>query len=163
MRQTLAVAAALLLPAMLHAQAIVPTANQASLNAPVFEARLTMPAEPGQPVAVSYGFDDVPAASPLRVTTGITPPELISTAEIISDHDLKWRATGAHKTVNVSMTINKAGKPTDLKITKSAGEELDSNVIAAVSKYRYKPAQLNHQPTEVEVNLEIIIHAPTSY
>ena len=161
MRPVLTVAAALLLPAMLHAQAIVPAATQASLNAPVIEARLTMPAEPGQPAAVEYGFDDIPAASPLRVTTGITPPELISTVEIPSDNDMRWRATGADKTVVLSMIVDKTGKPTNLKITKSAGQELDNNVLASVAKYRYKPGQLNHQPTTVEVNLEIIIHAPS--
>ena len=161
MRQTLTVAAALLLPAMLHAQAIMPAATQVSLNAPVIEARLTMPAELGEPAAIAYGFDDVPAASPLRITTGVTPPELISTAEIYSDKDMAWRATGADKTVVVSMIVDKTGKPTNLKITKSAGDELDNNVLASVAKYRYKPGQLNNQPTAVEVNLEIIIHAPS--
>jgi TonB family protein len=161
MRQTLSVAAALLLPAMLHAQAIVPATTPVSLAAPVIEARLTLPAELGQPAAMAYGFDDVPAASPLRITTGVTPPELISTVEIRSDNDLKWRATGADKTVVVSMIVDKTGKPTNLKITKSAGEELDSNVLASVAQYRYKPGKLNNQPTEVEVNLELIIHAPS--
>jgi TonB family protein len=158
MRQALTIAAAFLLPTMLHAQAMVPATTQAS---PVIEARLTLPAEPGQPAAVAYGFDGVPVASPVRVTTGITPPQLISQADIHADNDVRWHASGEDKIVVVSMIVNKAGKPTNLKITKSAGEELDNNVLASVAKYHYKPAQLNHQPTEVEVNLEIIIHAPS--
>ncbi|MBB5056356.1 TonB family protein [Granulicella aggregans] len=161
MRQALAIAAAFLLPTMLHAQAMVPATTQASPNAPVIEARLTMPAEPGQPSALAYGFDGIPVASPVRVTTGITPPELISMADIHADNDVRWHASGEDKIVVVSMIVNKAGKPTNLKITKSAGEELDNNVLASVAKYHYKPGQLNHQPTEVEVNLEIIIHAPS--
>jgi len=158
MRHVLAIAATFLLPTMLHAQAMVPATTQAS---PVIEARLTLPAEPGQPSAVAYGFDGVPVASPLRVTTGITPPELISQADIHADNDVRWHASGEDKVVVVSMIVNKAGKPTNLKIAKSSGTALDENALASVAQYRFKPGMLNNEPTAVEVNLELIVHAPT--
>ena len=71
-----------------------------------------------------------------------------------------WRAVGNDKTVVVSMVVDKAGKPTNLKITKSAGLELDQNVLSSVAEYRFKPGTLNNKPTALEVNLEIIVHAP---
>ncbi len=152
------VAAIALLPTMLHAQAPSPARTQASVNASSFEARLTMPTEPGQPAASD--FDSVPAASPLRVSTGVVPPQIISTAEVQADNDPMWKFTGADKTVVVSMVVDKNGKPTNLKIEKSAGSELDENVLSSVAEYRFKPGTLNNKPTAVEVNLEVIVHAP---
>lgn len=158
MRKVIAVALAFL-PSLLHAQAHLP-ATPSSINASSFEARLSMPVEPGQPAASD--FDSVPS-TPVRVSTGIIPPEIISTVEIQADNDVMWRATGLDKTVVVSMVVDKSGKPSNLKISKSAGEELDENVLASVSKYRFKPGRLNNEPTAVEVNLEVTIHAPTRY
>jgi TonB family protein len=162
MRKTLVVAIALL-PTLLHAQAHSPATTQAqigsSVNATTFEARLTLPVEPGQDAAPASEFDSV-ASAPVRISTGITPPQILSTVEIQADNDIMWRATGADKTVVVSMLVDKTGKPSNLKITKSAGLELDENVLAAVSGYKFKPGMLNNKPTDVEVNLEIIVHAP---
>lgn len=157
MRTAIVVALALL-PTILHAQANSPSATSAAITSSSFEARLTLPSEPGQ--SATTDFDSAPAATPVRVSTGVTPPEIVSTVDIPSDNDPMWRATQADKTVVVSMIVDKDGKPTNLKITKSAGDQLDENVLSSVAKYRFKPGQLNNRPTEVEVNLELIVHAP---
>jgi len=159
MRKTLVVAIALL-PTLLHAQAHSPATTQAPIfSASSFEARLTLPVEPGLAAAPASEFDSVPS-TPVRISTGIVPPQIISTVEIHADNDVIWRATGADKTVVVSMLVDRTGKPTNLKITKSAGLELDENVLSAVAGYKFKPGLLNNKPTDVEVNLEIIVHAP---
>jgi TonB family protein len=158
MRKLLAVAA-VLLPTLLHAQSATPVLAQPVFNPASFEAHLTLPAEPGQPAAPSSEFDSIPAA-PIRVSTGVTPPQIVSTVEIQADKDIIWRASGIEKTVVVSLLVDKTGKPTNLKITKSAGQELDENVLASVAQYRFKPGMLNNKPAEVEVNLEVIIRAP---
>ena len=158
MHKTLVVAIALL-PTLLHAQAPSPATAQASISASSFEARLTLPAEFGQDAAPASEFDSVPSA-PVRISTGVTPPQILSTVNIQADNDVIWRAIGNDKTVVVSMLVDKTGKPTNLKITKSAGLELDENVLAAVAGYKFKPGMLNNKPTDLEVNLEIIVHAP---
>jgi TonB family protein len=158
MRKTLVVAIALL-PTLLHAQTPSPATTPAAISASSFEARLTLPAEPGETVAAASEFDSVPSA-PVRISTGVVPPQILSTVSIQADNDVMWRAIGNDKTVVVSMVVDKTGKPTNLKITKSAGLELDENVLSAVAGYKFKPGTLNNKPTDLEVNLEIVVHAP---
>jgi TonB family protein len=149
----------MLSPIMLHAQASSPAKTQSSSEGYTLQAKLTMPEELA-PSAAS-DFDDVPAASPLRITTGVVAPKIIRTVDVIVNQDPMWRFSGKDKKVVVSMTVDKSGKPSDLKISESADTELDEKVLDAVSQYRFKPGTLNNQPTEVPVNLEIIVKAPT--
>jgi TonB family protein len=160
MRNAIAVAAIALLPTLLHAQATSPASTQSSINTSSYEAKLTLPSEPG--AATAAEFDSVPAATtPLRVSTGVTPPEVVSTVDVAADNDPMWKFTGADKTVVISLVVDKTGKPTNLKIAKSSGTALDENALASVAQYRFKPGMLNNEPTAVEVNLELIVHAPT--
>jgi TonB family protein len=56
------------------------------------------------------------------------------------------------------MIVDKAGKPSDLKIVKSAGSTVvDASVLAAVSQYRFTPGTVSNQPIAVPVDLEVII------
>lgn len=150
----------MLSPVMLHAQASSPAKTQSSSEAYTLQAKLTMPEELA--TAAASDFDDVPANSPLRVTTGIVAPKITRTVDVVINQDPMWQFSGKDKKVVVSMTVDKNGKPSDLKIAESGGStELDEDVLNAVSQYRFKPGTLNDQPTEVPVNLEIIVKAPT--
>lgn len=159
MRKMLAVAIALL-PVALHAQASSPAATQSAVNPSHLEARLSLPAEPGQDAAAMSDFDSAPANAP-RVSTGIVAPQIVSTVDVVADNDMVWRATGDDKKVVVSLTVDKTGKPSNLKIEKSTDPDLDQNVLNSVSEYKFKPGTLNNQPTAVDVDLEVVIHAPT--
>lgn len=57
------------------------------------------------------------------------------------------------------MIVDETGKPTDLTIIRSLGPEMDRNVLKAVNQYRFKPGTLSNQPTEVPVNLEIVVRS----
>ena len=162
--RTALLAAFVFSPIMLHAQASSPAKTQTSDSSSVsgvhiLEARLTMPEETNSSAASD--FDGVPATSPLRVTTGVVAPKITRTVDIVVNENPIWRFSGKEKKVIVSMTVDKTGKPSDLKVAESAGTELDEEVLNAVSQYRFKPGTLDNQPTEVPVNLEIIINAPT--
>jgi TonB family protein len=157
--RTVLVAALMLSPIMLHAQANSPAKTQASNEGYTLQAKLTMPEELA-PAAAS-DFDDVPANSPLIVTTGVVAPRIIRSVDVTINQDPIWRFSGKDKKVVISMTVDKTGKPSNLKIDESAGDELDQDVLNAVSQYRFKPGTLNNQPTEVPVKLEIIVKAPT--
>jgi TonB family protein len=157
--RTVLVAALMLSPIMLHAQANSPAKTQASNEGYTLQAKLTMPEELA-PAAAS-DFDDVPTNSPLIVTTGVVAPKIIRSVDVTINQDPIWRFSGKDKKVVISMTVDKTGKPSNLKIDESAGDELDQDVLNAVSQYRFKPGTLNNQPTEVPVKLEIIVKAPT--
>jgi len=79
--------------------------------------------------------------------------------EILSDNEWPARVAGFDRKVVVGMIVDAEGKPSDLKIIQSAGVEMDKNVLAAVSQYRFKPGTLNHEPTAVPLNLEIVMRS----
>jgi len=58
------------------------------------------------------------------------------------------------------MVVDEKGVPSDLKIVRSAGADVDANVLAAVKQYRFQPGLLNHEPVAVPVNLEVTIQNP---
>jgi TonB family protein len=55
------------------------------------------------------------------------------------------------------MVVDEDGKPNDLKITKSAGPDLDPNILEAVSQYRFRPATVSGQKTAMSLNLNMDI------
>jgi TonB family protein len=55
------------------------------------------------------------------------------------------------------MVVDKSGKPSDLKIIKSAGSSVDASVLAAVSQYRFTPGTVSNQPIATPLNLEVVI------
>jgi hypothetical protein len=98
--------------------------------------------------------------SPVRVSTGVTAPKLISTVDIPTEAGSVWSVANIDRHVVVSMVVDETGKPQDLKIVESADPIEDKNVLTAVAQYRFQPGQLSHQPTAVPVNLEIILRNP---
>ena len=128
-------------PVLLHAQANSPAQPEATL-----ESRLAAPAVPGAATTTT---------TPRRVSTGVVSPKLIHSTTVSSENTWPWGITGVAKTVVVGMTVDKNGVPTDLKIVRSAGPELDHNVLAAVAQYRFKPGTVSDQPVAIPLNLEI--------
>ena len=150
-------AALALSPMMLHAQANSPAQTQSSANGPVLQSKVVAP-KAFVASAATDGANSTPNSRP--VSTGVTAPKLISTVEIPSVNEFPRTFVNPNTTVVVSMIVHENGKPTDLAIVRSAGAELDKNVLAAVSQYRFKPGTLDKQPTAVPVNLEItLVHA----
>jgi TonB family protein len=146
MRKVL-VAALALSPVMLHAQATSPAQPQSST---VLESKLTSPNAIGSSAATPV--------APARISTGVTAPKLIHVVNVPAvNEDLTWRIGFTEKTAVVSMLVDQNGVPSDLKIVRSVGAEMDKNVLAAVQEYRFQPGSLNHQPVAVPVNLEVTI------
>ncbi len=143
------VAALALSPVMLHAQATSPAQPQNS--APVLESKLAAPAL--NSTAADHG-----TMSPIRVTTGVTAPKLVHVVDVPAD-GAAWHISGIQKTAVVSMLVDEKGVPSNLKIVRSIGADMDNNVLAAVKQYRFQPGSLNHQPTAVPVNLEVVIRS----
>jgi outer membrane biosynthesis protein TonB len=151
------VATLALTPMLLHAQANSPAQTQSSPSSTTFQSRLIQPTELN---ASEADHTTIRTTTPLRVSTGVIAPKLISTVEIESD---SYRAPNGftidRKTV-VAMTIDATGKPSDLKIVGSLGPAMDKNVLTAVSQYRFTPGTLDGEPTAVPVNLEVVLRNP---
>ena len=145
-------------PALLHAQAIQPAQAQTAGHAPVLEARLNG----SQPLAATAD-NRTTSTAPVRISTGVVPPQLIHSVDVASDEDWEWSVAGPERTAEVSMTVDATGKPTHVQIIKSAGSDIDQNVLAAVDQYRFKPATVSNQPSPMDVNLTVNILKPSGW
>ena len=88
-----------------------------------------------------------------RISTGVIAPKLIYKVDVNADLTTPARDT----TVVVGMIVDKTGKPSDLKIVRSADPALDQSVLAAVSQYRFTPGMVSNQPIATPLNLDVVI------
>jgi TonB family protein len=146
------VATLALTPMLLHAQANSPAKTQSSGTSTTLQSKLVQPKELGASEA-DHG------TSPVRISTGVVGPKLISTVQIESDSEATPRGFSTERQTAVEMTVDANGKPSDLKIVGSLGPQMDHNVLAAVSQYRFKPGTLNGQPTAVPLNLHVVLRS----
>jgi TonB family protein len=117
---------------MLHAQANSPAPTQVASNGPAPQSR--------------------------RISTGVIAPKLIYKIDVVADSSNEARLLSNDYKVVVGMIVDKTGKPSDLKIVKSAGStDVDASVLTAVSQYRFSPGTVSNQPIAVPVDLEVII------
>jgi TonB family protein len=91
-----------------------------------------------------------------RISTGVIAPKLIYTVDVVADPNTA-RMLQNDTTVVVGMVVDKTGKPSDLKIVRSAGAGVDASVLAAVSQYRFTPGMVSNQPIATPLNLEVVI------
>jgi TonB family protein len=116
---------------MLHAQASTPAQTQVASNGPAPQAR--------------------------RISTGVIAPKLIYKVDVVADTPGTARQLNNEVQVVVAMIVDKTGKPSDLKIVKSAGAGIDASVLAAVSQYRFTPGMVSNQPIATPLNLDVVI------
>jgi len=152
-------AVALLTPALLHAQASIPAKSS---QEPILQSKLTQPALLGA-AASGTVVNSTSTPTNIRISTGVVAPKLTYTVSIGATRDWPLRVIGADKLVVVSMTVDETGKPTNVHIAQSAGEQVDHDVIAAVSQYRYQPGMLDGTPVAVPVRLAITLQSGAKY
>jgi TonB family protein len=116
---------------MLHAQASTPAQTQVANNGPAPQVK--------------------------RISTGVTPPKLIYTVDVVADSAGTARLLSNDCKVVVGMIVDKTGKPSDLKIVQSGGPGVDASVLAAVSQYRFAPGMVSNQPIATPLNLQVLI------
>ncbi len=120
---------------MLHAQASTPAQTQVASNGSAPQVK--------------------------RISTGVIAPKLIYKVDVVADSDGTARLINDDTKVVVGMIVDKTGRPSDLKIIKSAGAGVDASVLAAVSQYRFTPGMVSNEPIATPLNLEVVIQ--TSY
>jgi TonB family protein len=120
---------------MLHAQASTPAQTQVASNGSAPQVK--------------------------RISTGVIAPKLIYKVDVQADSNGTARLINDDTKVVVGMIVDKNGRPSDLKILKSAGAGVDASVLAAVSQYRFTPGMVSNEPIATPLNLEVVIQ--TSY
>jgi TonB family protein len=138
-----------------------------ALSPVVLHAQANSPAQPGstpvlqssntQPVAFAAVHSAGAAApAPVRISTGVTPPQLIYSVNVDRSHILDV-TSGQPRAVTIDMTVDESGKPSNIKVIKSTDKFTDGGIVSAVDHYRYKPATLNGTavPMSVRINFTI--------
>ncbi|MEI9977847.1 MAG: TonB family protein [Edaphobacter sp.] len=149
------VATLALTPMLLHAQANSPAQPQTTAPS-TLQSKLV---EPNALHASESNPGAAASTTTLRVSTGVTAPKLIHTVDLEASPDYAAQSVIKDKTAIVAMTVDEAGKPSDLKIVQSISPAMDKNVLTAVSQYRFKPGTLDGAATSVPLNLEVTVHA----
>jgi TonB family protein len=113
--------------------------------APVIKAQQSTP-----PVQSSVQNPDAPR----RVGGGVLPPVLKKSV------DPKYPCTDTGRprsgsSVLVSLIVDRKGRPTEIHIVRSGGDDFDKSAFDAVSQYRFKPATENGQPVPVKINVDV--------
>jgi len=147
-----------LTPGMLFAQANVPAQSavlQARVSAP---AALTSATGEAAPKATTTA-----TTTKVRVSTGVTAPKLLNSLSLLDVAGAHNRVAATDITAVVTLTVDPAGKPTNLAIAQSAGTNVDQEVLALVNQYRFQPGTLDGQPFAIPVRLEVVLPRGTQY
>jgi hypothetical protein len=138
-------------PVLAVAQSKVPAQPQST---PVLQSANVQPefSEAGKRVAAATASTRTNA----RVSTGVVPPVLVHAAQLTQSSVLP--AGYMHnRTVGLSLTVGKDGKPTAVKVVKSAGDLTDYQVLSSINEYVYKPATLDGEAIPMDVNLSVTV------
>jgi TonB family protein len=97
-----------------------------------------------------YEYDGVPVR---RVGGSVTQPELIYKVDpVFSAEAKKAKFNGI---VLVNLIVDAKGHPQNVHVLRGAGMGLDEKAMAAVKKYKFKPATELGQPVPVGLNVEV--------
>jgi len=138
-----------------------------ALSPVMLHAQAKSPAQPGsthvlqssniQPAAFAEVHSSAAAApAPVRISSGVTAPVLIYSVNVDRNHVVDM-AAGDPRTATIDMIVDESGKPSNIKVVKSADLFTDGGIVSAVDQYRYKPATLNGTavPMSVRINFTI--------
>jgi len=107
-------------------------------------------------VASQPAADDTASHPGVRVSSGVTPAQIVSFPAHISFPTDAFSATIPRDAeVGVQFLVDASGKAKDIQITDSVSPKLDEQVIDAVRQTRFIPAKLDEQPVPVTMNLSI--------
>lgn len=97
--------------------------------------------------------DDAAPAQDLRVSTGVTPPTVVSSVPIEVPASIP--VFGKTEKVVVAVKVDEKGRPGDVQVIRSSNLLLDKYVEDAVSKFRFQPASLDNEAVPVDMQLNV--------
>jgi len=108
------------------------------------------------------GSDKGPGAGPdgdggccgrLHVGGGITAPVLLS--EVLPEYSEEARKARFEGTVILDTIVREDGSVQVMRVLRGVGFGLDQSAIAAVLRWKFKPAHMNGKPVPVGLNMEV--------
>jgi TonB family protein len=156
---------------LLMVAAKAPHASALPLLIPLLERDRKQSGSPddsrGQNVSTHHAVAPRPnpdTAGKYHVGDGVSPPRLVyAPAPEFTDKARRKKLGGS---LVVSLTVNAAGKPQDVRASRSLAEGvgkklrpnalgLDENAVKAVEEYRFEPAEFQGKPVPVETTVEV--------
>lgn len=93
------------------------------------------------------------SVSYFKVGGGVSPPRLVTQPD--PEYSEEARKAKYQGTVVLFMIVNASGAPTKLQIVRPVGLGLDEKAVAAVSTWKFTPAQKDGEPVPVAINVEV--------
>ncbi len=140
--------AAILALAPVAALAAKSTAPAQPRSTPVLQSALL------QPLALAAAASADTTVRTIRVSTGVTTPVRLTAANPVLD-GAPYKLLTGDTTLVIAMTVDPSGRPTNLKLVRSAEDKLvDNHVLAAVSQFRYRPGTIDGRPVAYPLTVE---------
>ena len=98
---------------------------------------------------------DTASAITPRVSTGVTPPRLLSSFELIYSDSLPHSFSPPVTQVQVSFVVDATGQPRNVQIVRGINAQWDASLVRAVSRLRYQPASMDNRPVPMAITLNI--------
>ena len=95
----------------------------------------------------------VALASPVRAQTKSEPPVPVRT--IAPEYPTELRRDGVSGVVMVKCTIDEQGNVVDPQVEKSSNGAFEQPALAALKKWKFKPAKLDGAPVITKVTIPI--------
>jgi TonB family protein len=142
-----------------------------ALSPAIAFAQATSPAQTAAPNAIQARLAPPPAIKPavkdssatIRISTGVVAPKLVKSVDLASTPGYHSRILANDAVAVVTLTVDAAGKPSDVAIAKSVDPVVDQEVVEAVKQFRFQPGTLDGQPFALPVRLEVTIQHGAQY
>ena len=133
---------------LLHAQSVT---KGSSITLEAHNETAGAMSAPGSP---SPATDVTTTSKPVRISTGVVGPKLISEPAFkVSQGD--FAGNPELKIVIVRFRVDESGKTQNIRLLQSVNSIVDERVVQAVSKYRFIPATLDGNKVARDINLQV--------
>lgn len=103
----------------------------------------------------STPVDDATAPTPVRISTGVIAPVLMSSPTLSLPSGFSYDLIPADAEVQLSLTVDEKGQPQNIQVVKGYSPFIDARVVEAVSQFHFRPGTIDNQPTAVDLNLTV--------
>jgi TonB family protein len=93
-----------------------------------------------------------------RVSTGVTSPEIIGSANIHIPPSTLLRNDAFGSEVVLSLRVDEKGNAENIRVVKSANRDLDARVVEGVRQSHFRPATLDNQAIPLDVNMVVEVN-----
>jgi len=101
---------------------------------------------------------DAPASSPPPAANALTPPKLVTAAE--AAYPAAAKAAGKEATVELQLTLDAAGKPTDVQVVTATGDGFDEAAVEAARRFVFEPARRGETAIPSRIRYQYVFKLP---